>query len=136
MNEQAEMPLGEVGLSGALAAGLEPPAEKWARTLAEMVDVLAADRRRRGEDEDVALADAQHTVLVLAEYQGGRQYYLPRGAALRNALRDRVIYHQAKRGNIDTLAERYGITTRRVEQIVAEQHAIQVRSRQGQLFAG
>lgn len=134
MTEQTELDVGEVTLSEALAAGIDAPAEKWAGTLAEMVDLLAAHYERAGREPDDAIKEAQTVVLLLAEHNGGRSVYLPRGAALQTALRDRAIYLTAKRGNTLDLARRYKLTERRVQQIVAEQQAIHIARVQGKLF--
>ena len=134
MVEQRELDVGEVSMSEALAAGVEFPSTKWAGTLAELVDLYTAHYERKGRTLDEAIAEAQTIVLMLAEYNGGRSVYLPRGAALRTALRDRAIYLAAKRGNTQALASRYGLVERRVQQIVAEQHAIHIARTQGSLF--
>lgn len=135
MSEQTEIPLGEVTLAEALAAGIDAPREKWARTLAYMVDVLCATFQRAQLDEDSALDLAQRGVIALAESQGGRPIYLPRGEALRNAVRDRLIYRLANRNNIEALAQRFDVSVRRIEQIVAEQHALHLSRVQGRLFS-
>lgn len=126
--------MGEVSLSEAMAAGIEPPSEKWASTLAELVDVFAAHYRRAGRSEDEALSDARIVVALLADHFGGRPVYLPRGTSLHTALRDRVIYHLANGNNTTELAARFDLSERRVQQIVAEQQAIQIHRRQGKLF--
>lgn len=134
MADQGELQVGEATLSEAFAAGIEPPAEKWAGTLADLVDRYKAHYQRNGRTEDEALAEAQTVVILLAEYTGGRSVYLPRGAALQTALRDRAIYHLARRGNTVELAKRFDLTERRIQQIVAEQHAIRIDRTQGKLF--
>ncbi len=134
MAEQRELDVGAVTMSEALAAGIEAPAEKWASTLADLVDRFAAHYERAGRMPDDAIAEAQTVVLLLADYTGGRSVYLPRGTALRTALRDRAIYLAAKRGNTQALAARYGLVERRVQQIVAEQHALHIARTQGALF--
>jgi len=63
-------------------AGITPPDAKWPANLAAMVDVLHATLRERGHDDDAALDDAEHCAIAIAEYQGGRNYYLPTGKRL------------------------------------------------------
>ena len=115
-------------------AGITPPDAKWPANLAAMVDVLHATLRERGHDDDAALDDAEHCAIAIAEYQGGRNYYLPTGERLKGFVRDRAIYLASNGRNKAELALRYDLTERRVEQIVAEQRAIHLRRIQPQLF--
>ncbi len=115
-------------------ANLDAPDTRWPSMLAELVDVLRANFQRRGRSEAEAIAEAQQAALVIGEYLGGRNAYLPTGERLRDALRDRRLYLEANGRNKADLAQRYGITERRVEQITAEQKAIHVRKLQGRLF--
>jgi len=115
-------------------AGITAPDAKWPANLAAMVDVLHATLRDRGHDDDAALDDAEHCAIAIAEYQGGRNYYLPTGKRLKDFVRDRAIYLASNGRNKAELALRYGLTERRVEQIVAEQRAIHLRKIQPQLF--
>ncbi|MHB1273637.1 MAG: Mor transcription activator family protein [Rhodanobacter sp.] len=116
-------------------AGLDAPSELWPSVLAEYIDVLRACFRRRGRTDDEALEEAQHAVIALGQYCGGRQSYLPTGDRLMTAVRDRRLYLEyCGPRNKGDLARRYGITERRVEQIAAEQKAVHVRRMQGRLF--
>lgn len=145
MNEkQTEMDLGAVDVE-ALLAGQNAEnhdgdllAEKWPKTLAEAVDVLYADNVRRGMEDAAAIAEAQRAVLVLANHLGGRPVYWPRGDALRIALRDREIYLRAEKvggRNKEELAREHNLIVRSIEKIIAEQYALGIRRRQGQLFS-
>jgi Mor family transcriptional regulator len=109
-------------------------AARWPRTLAESVDVIAAEFRRRGHTDVQAAELAEAAVLALATHQGGRPFYLPRGERLVNALRDRVMWQQFPRKSVDQLAVEHALTTRRVEQILAEQRALVTRQIQPGLF--
>lgn len=135
---QAEMDLGALDVDAALAAAdldCAPLDDKWPKTLAEAVDVLVADYRRRGYDQESAISEAQRAVLVLAKHQGGRPVYWPRGDALQTALQARQIYLLWNGGrNKEALAERFGLTVRSVERIYAEQYRLGIQRRQGQLF--
>lgn len=113
---------------------VSPPDDRWPTTLAELVDVLRATFIRRGLAEGVALDSAQSAVLAISQHLGGRQIYLPTGERIRAAMRDRRIYLEYNGRNREELALRYGITTRRVEMIAAEQRAIHVRRIQPDLF--
>lgn len=119
----------------AARAGIEAPDEKWAGTLAEYFEVLMTTLRKRGRSADDALGDAAECVIALGQYCGGRQRYLPKGDRLREAVRDRMIWLEWRGNNRDALADKYQLSTRRIEQIVAEQRAIHVRRIQPQLFS-
>jgi Mor family transcriptional regulator len=135
MNAQTEfaLPPDDMGDLLAHAAG-NAPDDKWPVTLAEMVDVLVATYVKRGREHDAAIAEARWIVITIANYQGGRPVYLPRGDRLLTALRNREIYLKHRGNNTDGLAQEYGLTTRQIQSIIAEQYALQVRKRQGKLF--
>jgi Mor family transcriptional regulator len=139
MSNQNELNLGKIDIDAVLAQpGLdcEPLDARWPDNLAAAVDVLFTDNLRRGMDEATAIAEARRAVLVLANYQGGRSIYWPRGDDLTIALRDREIYLLWNGGrNKESLAERFGLTVRSVERIYAEQYRLGIKRRQGNLFA-
>lgn len=108
--------------------------ENWGKVLAGMVDLFTTLFRRRGRTVEEATEEAQVVVLELANYQGGREVYLPRGNKLLKAIRDRRIFLEHNGRNEAELAERYELTPRQIRQINAEQRSIQVAKRQGKLF--
>jgi Mor family transcriptional regulator len=60
--------------------------------------------------------------------------YIPNGECLKDALRDIRIWRQFKGNNLEQLAREYGLTKRRVSQIIAEQRAAFVARKQRRLF--
>lgn len=108
----------------------------WPQTLADIVAVFAAHRRRQGLSDEAALADAQELTVLLAEYLGGRRHYLPRGDQLRRALRDQGIFHDMGRKSAAALAEEHSMTETQVYAIHARQRKLFLRRRQGRLFEG
>lgn len=128
------MDMFEAEPTNAELAAIDAPSERWPSVLAEYIDVLRAVFLKRGRSADDALEDAQQAVLALGQYCGGRQSYLPTGERLMTAIRDRRLYLEYNGRNKATLAQRYGLTERRVEQIAAEQRAVHVRKLQGRLF--
>lgn len=124
----------ETAPTDAALAGIEAPSDNWPSMLAELVDVLRATFQRRGRSEAEAIVEAQHAAMSIGEYLGGRQVYLPRGDRLRDWLRDRALYLEYNGRNKGQLAQRYGLTERRVEQIAAEQRAVYIRRIQPELF--
>lgn len=136
MNDQTELPLGEI--DGALLADhigdLDLPSEKWAATLAALVDHLTDFYRRNGRSDEAAVGEAQKVVALLAYDFGGRPIYLPRGDRLQQALIARQIYLLHNGRNVEELAERFGYTVRHVQRVYAEQRSIEIRKRQSNLF--
>lgn len=107
---------------------------KWPKALADLVDVIEAAHRRAGDDADTALARSLITVRAISIYAGGRPLYLPKRDVLDRALRDREIWQRHTGGNVDALAEAYGLTTVKVYAILAEQRALYRKRIQPMLF--
>lgn len=110
------------------------PDNKWPTTLAEMVDVLVMTFARAGVERDAALSQAQQAVVAIGQYLGGRSIYLPRGDQLVTAVRDRRIWIEWRGNNMQELMDRYGLTERHLQRVLAEQRAIHVRRIQPGLF--
>lgn len=130
------MPSGQEAAVLVEKAALDLPADRWAPTLAAMVAVLTAALKRQGIPEDEAPRLATAGVLAQAEYAGGRMMYLPRGDRLRLALRDAEIWQRAKRGNIDALAQEYGLSDIHIYRICKQQRELYIARRQGRLDFG
>lgn len=125
-------------MSAAPALELEPAAladaaveeglpSRWSRTLAQITDVVELHLRGAIPDDVERLTAAIRVVVALAQYQGGRSVYLPRGDALRTALRHREIYHLHQRNwSIPRLIERYGMTERHLYRVIREQQQLEI----------
>lgn len=97
----------------------------WPQTLADLVDVLTDHlERRKGTSLERARRDAQELIVVLANYFGGRQVYLPRDEKLRLALRDNQIWYDFDGRNIDVLGHRFRLTRQQVYTIIARQRSL------------
>jgi Mor family transcriptional regulator len=107
---------------------------QWAPLLADMVRVIEADKVRRGVAQADAFADARNTVLVIAEYFGGRQAYLPKGDRLKTALRDAEIWRKFTGKNARELAAEHGVSEIHMYAILKRQRALHTRKLQGRLF--
>lgn len=107
---------------------------KWAPLLADMLRVIEALKRREGRAEADAFADAQSTVLALAEYFGGRMVYLPRGDRLRTALRDAELWRRFNGRNSAELAHEYRVSEIHCYAILKKQRQLHQRKLQGRLF--
>ncbi|MGI3040178.1 Mor transcription activator family protein [Shewanella algae] len=77
---------------------------------------------------------AEHLATLIGCYLGGRDMYIPSGERLNVALRDICIWREFKDNNLEQLCRLYGLSERRVSQIVAEQHTAFVARKQRRLF--
>lgn len=133
------MSQGDLELTGGIAAlpaeALDAlPKERWPRDLVAAIEVQEDAFQRLGCSEEEAFKLARAGVLALAEYGGGRDWYLPRGDAVVTAVRDAEIYRRAKRGNIQVLAAEFGLTERHVWRVLSQQYALHRRKLQLPLF--
>ena len=105
---------------------------RWPLRLLELTDVAEAAIQRHPGAAPRELAE--RLVLEIANYLGGRPVYLPRGDALKRALRDRRIWRDSGKVSPDDLATREGLCLQQVYKIVGEMRALDRRRRQGRLF--
>lgn len=113
---------------------VDVPAAKWARALVEFIEQIELVYVRDGMPADDAFRLASLAVRSIAEFRGGRQFYLPRGDELLTALRHAEIFHRANRANIEALAAEHGLTVSQVYRICRQQRALHIRKTQGRLF--
>lgn len=107
------------------------PRGLWGANLSELVDVLTAYYKRTGKAPSEAFKDASVIAILLAKHLGGKPFYLPMGKRLQAALRDEEIYRANNGRNAHELAERYGMSLRMVQLIIARQHDLQRKKRKG-----
>lgn len=138
MVEQQElMPDLPIDAKGLVGADLDDfPKERWPRELVRAIEVVEKVYIDAGYANDVAFELARAAMLALAEFGGGRQWYLPRGDHLLTALRDAHIYRRASRGNIPVLASEFRLTERHVWRIIRQQYQLHRNKIQLQLFDG
>lgn len=110
------------------------PADRWASALVGMVRVQEAQYRRLGREEGEAFQLARAGVMALAEYFGGRMWYLPRGDRLRQAIRDIEIFRKAGKVPVKELADTYRLSDSQIYRIIRQQHDLHLRRIQGRLF--
>jgi Mor family transcriptional regulator len=112
------------------------PAERWAQTLADVIDVTEAALAKFMEG-DQAKDAARIVAAAWAEHLGGQPMYLSRGDSLRTALEHAAIWHawDGKRETKFALAKRFNTTPRTIERIIVEQAALHRKRFQGSLFS-
>lgn len=136
MSEQADLlPDEPIDPRGLLAANLDDiPAHRWAQGLVQLIEVQEAVFVRLGYASDEAFRLARAGVVAIAEFGGGRDWYLPRGDDLHAAMRDAEIWRRANRRNIGALAAEHGLTERQIWRICNQQRKLHRDKMQGRLF--
>lgn len=110
---------------------------RWPQVLADIVDLFCAELVRQGHDEKQARHTASKLVAALSHYHGGRAVYLPTGDTFKAAIRDNLLFlewSRESRGDIDTLAKKYGLTNHTVYAILRQQLALHRKRHQPDLF--
>lgn len=107
---------------------------KWPDRLHKLFELHRQFNLRRGMSDDLASIDARDRCLLLGDYLGGRVFNLPRGDALRQALRDKLIWREFRGNNHEALAERYGLDVTHVYRILRQQRELYRTKLQGRLF--
>ncbi|MCE9679594.1 transcriptional regulator [Shewanella sp. AS1] len=106
--------------------------KRWPSTLQSLCEVMRVTLEGQAVDNAVHLSEALAT--TLSTYLGGRDIYIPNGERLKDALRDIRIWREFKGNNLEPLSRKYGLTERRISQIIAEQRAAFVARKQRKLF--
>ncbi len=110
---------------------------RWPQLLADIVDLFHTELIRQGYDEPKARLAAGKLVGTLSHYYGGRAVYLPTGDTLKSALRDNQLFIEwslESKGDIDSLAKKYGLTNSTVYAILRQQMALHRKRYQAELF--
>lgn len=97
---------------------------RWPRELAFLAEHAEAAMIRLGVNKMLAVRLANVVLTQLAFAAGGRQFYLPAGKLLGNALRDREIWHHFTGRNVSELAIKYKLTEVHVYSILKRQRAL------------
>lgn len=105
---------------------------RWPSTLQSLSALMQVTLKKHGISNADRISEDLATGLSL--YFGGRDMYIPNGESLKKALRDIKIWHEFKGNNLEQLSRVYGLTERRISEIVAEQRAAFVARKQRRLF--
>lgn len=105
---------------------------RWPSTLQSLSALMQVTLKKHGIINADRISEDLATGLSI--YFGGRDVYIPNGESLKKALRDINIWHEFKGNNLEQLSRKYGLTERRISEIVAEQRAAYVARKQRQLF--
>lgn len=108
--------------------------DAWPQLLTDMLQVVQAAFIDNGAQPEQARELSFVAMRALAQYHGGRTFYLPRGDRLEQALRDARMWDEFNGKNIGDLCSRYRLTEQRVYQVLAEQRTLRQRKIQPALF--
>ncbi|WP_218997449.1 Mor transcription activator family protein [Shewanella algae] len=106
--------------------------QRWPSTLQSLCELMRVTLEGHAISNSVQISEALAT--TLSTYLGGRDIYIPNGDRLKDALRDIRIWREFKGNNLEQLSRDYGLTERRVGQIIAEQRAAFLARKQRRLF--
>lgn len=91
----------------------------WPGNLVACVEVIAAAFTRNGRKAEEAKSDAKVATVALAEYFGGRPFYIPKIDRLRALARHSEILEAVNRtGNVQQVAIDFGMTAQNVYGII------------------
>mgnify|MGYP001763048734 CR=1 FL=1 len=105
---------------------------RWPSTLQSLSALMQVTLKKHGVSNADRISEDLATGLSL--YFGGRDMYIPNGESLKKALRDIKIWNEFKGNNLEQLSRDYGLTERRISEIIAEQRAVLVARKQRRLF--
>ena len=105
---------------------------RWPSTLQSLSALMQVTLKKHGVSNADRISEDLATGLSL--YFGGRDMYIPNGESLKKALRDIKIWNEFKGNNLEQLSREYGLTERRISEIIAEQRAVLVARKQRRLF--
>ncbi|WP_386695869.1 Mor transcription activator family protein [Lonepinella sp. MS14435] len=91
---------------------------KWPDLLVEIIDVFAKEFEKQGEDAQKARTQANHFTFTLAEYFGGRSFYLPSGTRLKATVRAYTIFKEFNGNNIKELVKKYHLSESHIYNIL------------------
>jgi Mor family transcriptional regulator len=103
---------------------------RWEGSLKEMVEIAEAKLLAVLKPTSTAPELARHVVFAICSTMGGGVIYLPRGDALKRAMRDASIYRDWKESNIQPadLVRKYSLANQTIYDIIAKQRALHRRS--------
>ena len=106
--------------------------DKWPQALWDLVDVVESKLKTHHANDARDLA--YKAVSAIAEYHGGRMFYLPKGDSLKRAITHREIWDNFNGTNIDDLVVKYKLGTQAIYDIIKKQRKLSENRRMGDLF--
>lgn len=112
----------------AVLANMQDPTvmAAWEGTLREMVEIAEAKLLVELKPGISAAELARHVVFAICSVMGGGVVYLPRGDALKRALRDAAIYREWRENDtpIPDLVSKYALANQTIYDIIRRQRVL------------
>lgn len=124
----------ELDAERALDAVADPTTYKWEGTLLTMLDAVRLALKKQRVDPDEIARLAPPVTMGLCDAIGGNVGYIPRGEAVRRALRNARLYDDWSGSPTERsltppeLARKYGLAQQTVYEIIAKQKVIRRRA--------
>lgn len=110
-------------------------AHRWPKRLVELVDIITHVLvKTYGLEVQEAQCQARSVAMAIANYFGGMQIYLPFGAELKRAIRDKEIWNEFNGKNIPELVSRYKMGKSQIYLIIEQQRILHKSRIQPSLF--
>ena len=97
---------------------------KYEGLIGEMFDVLINEVEKNAKTKKEALELAESTVLTIANYFGGRSFYLPNGTRLKAQIRANRIFKEFKGDNMNELTRKYSLSSPHIYAILRKQQKL------------
>lgn len=97
---------------------------KYEGIIGEMFDVLINEFEKNSKTKNEALELAESTVLTIANYFGGRSFYLPNGTRLKAQIRANRIFKEFKGDNMNELTRKYSLSSPHIYAILRKQQKL------------
>lgn len=106
--------------------------KRWPSNLQSLALLIEAELTKAKINEPRMVGEA--ITLAIGHYFGGRDVYIPTDQRLKAALRDIQIWQEFNGYNMESLAIKFGLTQRRVAEIIHQQRSAEIQRRQRSLF--
>lgn len=106
---------------------------QWPELLKYLADIIQAELDQHSPQAQNDQLSHQ-LVSAIASKLGGGQFYLPKGDALKRALRDAEIYRLSSKVPTEELARKYNLSMKQVWEIAAKQQAKHIQNVQPTLL--
>ena len=97
---------------------------KYEGIIGEMFDVLINEFEKNSKTKNEALTLAESAVLTIANYFGGRSFYLPNGTRLKAQIRANRIFKEFKGDNMNELTRKYSLSSPHIYAILRKQQKL------------
>ena len=93
----------------------------WPGDLVELAEVIRSQLKREGVADETIYRQTERILLAMSFLCGGRNYYLPKGERIKNALRDKKIYDAFNGNNHRELARQFRLSEQKIYEVIRVQ---------------